>query len=284
MFVLGATATGKTRLSIEIATRISGEIINSDKIQVFKGLDIATNKVSEKERKGIPHHLLAFLHPEDDFTPEDFCKRTLEAIDKITAKGNLPIVVGGSNTYIEALVEDPEIKFRAKFDCLFLWTDASLPVHYEYVGKRVDKMVEAGLVEEAREMFRPGADYNKGVRRAIGAPELDEYFQFEQLMKDDDEETKQLLLKNAIQEIKDNTCKLVDKQLEKIHRLRNEVGWEMHRFDATRVLETRGEESEIAWKQQVLNPGMQIVEEFLKNGAKIHHEETKVSAANKKYD
>ncbi|KAK3195555.1 hypothetical protein Dsin_026865 [Dipteronia sinensis] len=78
VFVMGATGTGKTKLSIDLAIRFSGEIVNSDKIQAYKGLDIATNKATEAERRGVPHYLLGFMEdPEEDFTVQDFCDHAL---------------------------------------------------------------------------------------------------------------------------------------------------------------------------------------------------------------
>ena len=69
---MGATGTGKSGLAIDLATRFPAEIVNSDKTQVFKGLDIATNKVTEEECKGIPHHLLGVVEPGSNFTATDF--------------------------------------------------------------------------------------------------------------------------------------------------------------------------------------------------------------------
>ncbi|KAK4835878.1 hypothetical protein QYF36_015658 [Acer negundo] len=265
---MGATNTGKTKLSIDLATQFSGEIINSDKIQAYKGLDIATNKATEAERHGVPHYLLAFLEdPKEDYTVQDFCHHALMAINQIIANKNIPIVVGGSNTYVEALIEDPRIKFRTNFDCCFIWMDVSLPVLYKNVGKRIDKMVDEGLVEELRGMFVQGEkaiDYTRGIRRAIGAPEMDLYFRVEDRIKD--ESIKKLLLNAAIQEMKDNTCKLVNSQLRKIQRLRNQLGWEMHRIDTTCVFEERYDKLEVedAWKKKVLKPSLGIVSDFLK--------------------
>ncbi|KAL5858146.1 hypothetical protein ACOSQ3_005604 [Xanthoceras sorbifolium] len=260
VFIMGATGTGKTKLSIDLATRFSGEIVNSDKIQAYKGLDIASNKIPEDERRGVPHYLLGILEPEEDFTVHDFCNHALMAINQIIANGHLPIVVGGSNTYIEALVRDP----RANFDCCFVWMDVSLPVLYKYVGTRIDQMVDDGLVEEVRGMYVPGADYTRGVRRAIGAPEMDRYFRVERTIQD--EGIKRLFLNDAILEMKENTCKLVDCQLGKIQRLRNHQGWEIHRIDATSVFEKYGNKLEVedAWKKKVLKPSLGIVSEFLK--------------------
>ncbi|XP_031267036.1 adenylate isopentenyltransferase 5, chloroplastic-like [Pistacia vera] len=274
IFVMGSTATGKTRLSVALATQFSAEIINSDKIQVYKGLDIITNKVSSHETRGVPHHLLGFLDPDEDFTAQEFCRHTMMTIHRIIEKGRIPIIVGGSNNYIRALVEDPTIQFRKNFDCCFLWMDVSLPVLHRYVGKRVDNMVELGLVDEVREMFDPEADYTRGIRRAIGAPEMHKYLEIEghDMV---DEATKKILLNAAIEEIKDNTCKLVNCQLEKIRRLRDELGWEIHRIDATPVFENNGKkEAEEAWENAVMKPSLKIVGNFLKEKKKSHHVES----------
>ncbi|EOY01252.1 TRNA delta(2)-isopentenylpyrophosphate transferase, putative [Theobroma cacao] len=263
IFVMGATATGKSKLSIDLATKFHGEVINSDKIQVFKGLDIITNKVTEEESRGVPHHLIGIVDPEEDFTVGDFCHHVLKAIDTILKNGHIPIIAGGSNSYLEKLVEDPSIKFREYFDCCFIWVDASLPVLYERVGKRVDEMVMNGLVEEVRAVFVPGADYTRGIKRAIGAPEMENYFLVENNIKVD-EAIKTKILANAFEEIKINTRKLVDSQLRKIQRLRDELGWKMHRIDATSVHEKHGKDAEDTWKDVVLKKSLEIVGDFLK--------------------
>ncbi|XVE91865.1 hypothetical protein REPUB_Repub01dG0048100 [Reevesia pubescens] len=264
IFVMGATTTGKSKLSIDLATHFNGEIINSDKIQVYKGLDIISNKVTEEESRGLPHHLLGIVDdPEEDFNADYFCQHALDAIDAILKNGKIPIIAGGSNSYLEKLVEDRNIKFHEHFDCCFVWVDASLPVLYERAGKRVDQMVAAGLVDEVRDMFVPGADYTRGIRRAIGAPEMENYFMIENDVNVD-ETTKSNILANSIEEIKINTRKLIDSQLAKIHRLKNELGWKLHRVDATTVHEKSGKDAEDAWKQGVLKESLEIVGLFLK--------------------
>lgn len=145
IFIMGATGTGKSRLSIDLATQFPAEIINSDKIQVYKGLDIVTNKVTAMERKGVQHHLIGVVEPDSDFTAHDFCYKALSAIDRIVDSGQVPIIVGGSNSFLEALVEDPLHKFKSRFSCYFIWIDVSLPVLFSYVSKRVDQMVNTGL-------------------------------------------------------------------------------------------------------------------------------------------
>ncbi|GAB4829783.1 hypothetical protein Ancab_019438 [Ancistrocladus abbreviatus] len=263
IFVMGATGTGKSRLSIELAAQFPAEIINSDKIQVYKGLDIVTNKVTEEEQRGVQHHLLSTLDPDyPDFTAKDFCRMASHAVESILGRRKLPIIVGGSNSFIEAMVDDKSHGFRSKYDCCFLWVDVSVPVLYSFLSKRVDKMVEAGMVKEVRDFFSPNADYSQGIRRAIGVPEFDHYLRNEPFPDDED---KARLLEQAINEVKDNTCNLACRQLEKIHQLRNYKGWNMHRLDATDAFRKQGKEADEAWHELVARPSMTILWHFLDN-------------------
>ncbi|KAL7254697.1 hypothetical protein ACSBR1_008945 [Camellia fascicularis] len=260
VFIMGATGTGKSRLSIDLATNFPAEIINSDKIQIYRGLDIVTNKITNLERQGVPHHLLGDFDPDSNFTARDFCYHALEAIEKIVRSGRIPIIVGGSNSFIEALVEYPDFKFKSQYDCCFIWLDVSLAVLHSFVSKRVDQMVDAGIVDEVRKLFIPGADYTRGIRRAIGVPEMDKYFR---VKPEIDNETKEMLLGVVIEEIKVNTRILVHTQLTKIHRFRDELGWPLHRIDATCVFEKGGDEANHAWEEFVAKPSLAVVNEFL---------------------
>ncbi|XP_052170934.1 adenylate isopentenyltransferase 3, chloroplastic [Diospyros lotus] len=261
LVVMGATGTGKSRLSIDIATRFPAEIINSDKIQVYEGLDIATNKITEEEQCGIPHHLLGIIQdPASDFTAPAFCNMASLSTRSIVGRGQLPIIVGGSNSYIEALVDDENHEFRSRYECCFLWVDVSLPELHSFVSNRVNRMVAAGMVEEVRNMFDPDADHSRGIRRAIGVPELDRYFKMEPSL---DKESRSRLLQEVIDEIKDNTFKLACRQLGKIHRLRNVKGWKLHRLNATEVFRKSGREADEAWEREVAGPSSKIVRRFL---------------------
>ncbi|XP_014512933.1 adenylate isopentenyltransferase 3, chloroplastic [Vigna radiata var. radiata] len=260
--VMGATGAGKSRLSIDIASCFPSEIINSDKIQVYQGLDIVTNKIPKEDQRGVHHHLLGTINPDIDFTPTDFIDTSSSAIDTITTAQKLPIIVGGSNSYLEALIDDDDYKFRSRYDFLCIWVDVAMPVLQSYVAERVDDMFRKGMVEELRPFYSPDGDYSRGIRRAIGVPEFDEYFRREEFV---DEETKQRLSEDAIREIKLNTWKLAMKQLGKIHRLRNVKRWEIHRLDATPVFRRRGEEANEAWKKLVAEPTAMVVARFLYN-------------------
>lgn len=262
VLVMGATGTGKSRLSIDLATCFPSEIINSDKMQVYEGLEIVTNKISKEEQRGVPHHLLGTHNPNKEFTATDFCDMSSSAIDSITSREQLPIIVGGSNSYLEALIDDDDYKFRSRYDFCCLWVDVSMPVLRSYVADRVDKMFQNGMVNELRPFFNPKGDYSRGIRKAIGVPEFDEYFRREAFV---DEETKQRLLEEAISEMKVNTCKLAMKQLGRIHRLRNFERWKIHRLDATPVFRKHGQEANEAWKKLVAEPSAMIVANFLYN-------------------
>ncbi|KAJ0797092.1 putative transferase [Helianthus annuus] len=259
--VMGATGTGKSRLSIDLATRFSAEIINSDKIQMYEGLDIATNKVTEQECRGVPHHLLGIVDPESDFNADNFVSSASLAMKSIVGRRKLPIIAGGSNSFIEALVDDENYEFRSRYDVCFLWVDVAMLVLEQFVSDRVDRMVAAGMVEEVRNMYSPKTDYSKGIRRAIGVPEFDSYFRAE-YSSSTNQKTRALLLEKAINDTKINTCKLARKQIEKIHRLKDVKGWKIHRLDATKVLQKRGTEADKAWEELVVGPASLIVKDF----------------------
>nr|WLN68926.1 adenylate isopentenyltransferase 5 [Iris sanguinea] len=263
VFVLGSTGTGKSKLAINLAAQFDGEVVNSDKIQVYDGLNVITNKVTEDECAGIPHHLIGGVCPDVEFTASDFRAAVVRALESVLAVGRLPIIAGGSNSYIEQLVDGESGKFRSKYDCVFVWVDVDLPVLHPFVSVRVDKMVEMGLVEEARGMFNPEGDYSKGIRKAIGLPEMDRYFRNEASA---DEETKARLLRSAFDEIKSNTCKLACRQQQKIRRLSKLAGWDVRRVDATEAfLKQAGKKCEFeeAWDWTVRVPSIEIVHEFL---------------------
>ncbi|XP_012230543.1 tRNA dimethylallyltransferase isoform X1 [Linepithema humile] len=104
LVILGATGSGKSRLAIELARRFTGEIISADSMQVYKSLDIITAKVTPAERQMAPHHMLDVVDPLNNFSVIDFRDMSLPIIDKLLARRKLPIVVGGTNYYIESLL------------------------------------------------------------------------------------------------------------------------------------------------------------------------------------
>lgn len=104
--IVGPTASGKTALSIALAKALDGEVINGDAMQVYRGLDIGTAKITTEEMEGIPHHLLSFLAPTESFSVADFQQLAREKIKEITARGKKPIIVGGTGLYVQAALYD----------------------------------------------------------------------------------------------------------------------------------------------------------------------------------
>lgn len=104
--IVGPTASGKTALSIELAKKYNGEIINGDSMQIYRGLDIGTAKITEEEMEGVPHHLLSFKEPTESFSVADYQKLVRAKIAEIQARGKLPIIVGGSGLYVQAVLFD----------------------------------------------------------------------------------------------------------------------------------------------------------------------------------
>ncbi len=102
--ILGPTTSGKSALSIALAGRLGGEIVNCDSTAVYRGFDIGTDKVSLEERRGIPHHLIDIVDPTEVYTAAQFAVDAARVIREIQGRGRLPIVVGGTGLYYRALV------------------------------------------------------------------------------------------------------------------------------------------------------------------------------------
>ena len=114
----GPTAVGKTQLSIDLAKRFGGEIINGDRLQFYRGLDIGTGKVTLEEMQGVPHHALDFLDVDQDYDASQFQALAQNLIRDCHARGVLPILVGGSGLYLEGLLYDLEFGGKASHDPL----------------------------------------------------------------------------------------------------------------------------------------------------------------------
>ena len=114
--VTGPTATGKTKLSIELAKKYNGEIINADSTQVYKGLNIATAKVTEDEKEGIIHHLLDIKEIDTEYSVYDYQKDCRDTIELIKSQNKTPIIVGGTGLYIKAALFNYQFNEEKKYD------------------------------------------------------------------------------------------------------------------------------------------------------------------------
>lgn len=126
LLIGGPTGVGKTGLSIQVARLLGGEIVSADSMQVYKGLDVGTAKITKQEMGGVPHHLIDILEPSEEFSVARFQQLAREAVDQIHQRGRLPIVVGGTGFYIQALLydvhftqqkEDPDLRRRLEDMC-----------------------------------------------------------------------------------------------------------------------------------------------------------------------
>ncbi len=104
--IVGPTASGKTALSIKMAKQFNGEIINGDSMQIYKGLDIGTAKITEEEAEGVPHHLLDIKEPTESFSVAEYQTLVRNKIAEIQSRGKLPMIVGGTGLYVQAVLYD----------------------------------------------------------------------------------------------------------------------------------------------------------------------------------
>lgn len=241
--LVGPTAVGKTELSIELAKRFNGEIISGDSMQVYKHMDIGTAKINRKEMADIPHHMIDILEPDETFSAYDFKNRAQNLIDEITARGHMPIIVGGTGLYIQSLIynyafEDETIseaqqikvdhtlneldslsnealhdylvsidkdsadtihpnnrkrvrraieyylktkkllssrkknqQYTENYDTLLIGIEMSRETLYQRINKRVDIMLERGLLNEVKQLVEDGFETCQSMQ-AIGYKEM----------------------------------------------------------------------------------------------------------------
>ncbi|CAN8313278.1 unnamed protein product [Cochlearia groenlandica] len=291
VLITGTTGTCKSRLSVDLATRFPAEIINSDKMQIYNGVEIATNLIPVHEQGGIPHHLLGEFRPEEgELTPAQFRSLGTLSISKVISSGKLPIIVGGSNSFNHALlaerfdpITDPfsvgtslsSICSELRYKCCILWVDVSESVLFQHLSNRVDHMIELGLFEQLAAFYDPVVDSGPrvGVRKTIGVEEFDRYFRMypRDINKGMWDQTRKAAYEEAIKEMKVRTCWLVKKQKEKIMKLIR-GGWEIKRLDATAAIMAEmyegnvfgeGKSKRDIWEQDVVEESVKIVKSFL---------------------
>ena len=161
--ITGPTAVGKTKLSIELAKRYNGETINADAVQVYKGLDIGSAKVTEEEKEGIPHHLFDIKEVDEEYTIYHYqkdCRKLIKAINYYK-ENNKSINTNTTNKLL--------------YDTIFIGLTTDRRILYDKINNRVDVMVKEGLLNEVK------AFYDKNIRtkpllNAIGYREIYSYF------------------------------------------------------------------------------------------------------------
>ena len=238
--ITGPTAVGKTKMSVELAKRLNGEIINADSTQVFKELNIATAKIKEEEKENIIHHLFDIKEINENYTVYDYQKDARILIEDILKRGKVPILVGGTGLYIKACLYDykfdDEIKIneyeeltneeiynklinidkdinihinnrkrlvralnyyestgklfsekektdKILYDTIFIGLTTDRDILYDRINKRVDVMVEEGLLEEAKYIYDSNIR-TKAIMTPIGYKELFPYFENKKTKKE----------------------------------------------------------------------------------------------------
>ena len=285
----GPTAVGKSKLSIELAKRIGGEIISADSMQVYKYMNIGTDKITKEKMGGVPHHLIDFLEPSEEFDVFSFQKLCKDAIEDISSRGKIPIIVGGTGFYIQAVLYDvdftetdeddslrKELEERAKTEGVhilheelkkvdpesaeiihennskrviraleyYLKTGKPISEHnkeqhertspydfryfvltderktlYSRIDKRVDQMMEEGLLEETKSLLNLGYPLSSTASKSIGYREMFGYLDG------------QYDLERAVYLIKQNTRHFAKRQLTWFRRERDVIWIDKNDFD-----------------------------------------------------
>lgn len=297
IILTGPTAVGKTKLSIALAKAIDGEIISADSMQVYRGMDIGSAKIKKEEMQGVPHYLIDVLEPEEEFHVVKFQQMAKEAMQKIRAKGKIPIVVGGTGFYIQALLYDIDFTENEKDDayrrhleqlteekgavylhdmlryvdekaaeeihennvkrviralefyhqtgkkisehneeergkespysfCYFVLNDDRQKL-YEQIERRIDEMVEEGLIEEVRTLKEQGFTRDMVSMQGLGYKEILDYL--------DGKTT----LEEAIYVLKRDTRHFAKRQITWFRRERDVI-WvekEQFRYEEDKMLE-----------------------------------------------
>lgn len=190
LVILGATATGKSSLAMKLAETLDTEIISADSMAVYKNFNIGTAKPSAQELKKIRHHLINILEPAEKFSVAEFVSRAEKIITEINLRGKIPIVVGGTGLYIQALIEGYKFKDNSKsqekfladtgelkYNALVIGLTANRQKLYERINRRTKEMFDAGLVEEVQKLLSAGVNPNSQAMLGIGYKETVEYLQ-----------------------------------------------------------------------------------------------------------
>lgn len=246
LVIVGPTAVGKTALSLQIAQQFNGEIISADSRQIYRGLDIGTAKATPQEQASVPHHLIDVVNPDEVLTLAEFQERAYAAIAAIHQRRRLPLLVGGTGQWVQAVVEgwgvprvppDPDLRasleaeaeawgpiaFHAKLAAVdplaaqkldarnvrrviralevYLKTGVPISQHqaknpppyhilqlgltmprealYRRIDERIDRMVEAGLLDEVSRLFEAGYGWDLPAMSGLGYRQMGQYLRGE---------------------------------------------------------------------------------------------------------
>lgn len=188
LVILGATATGKSSLALTLAQALNTEIISADSMSVYKNFNIGTAKPTADELQKVRHHLIDILEPDQKFSVAEFVRLAAQIISQLNRQGKLPIVVGGTGLYIQALIEGYKFRDNAKsrdkifsdtgrlnYDALVIGLTLERAKLYERINRRTQKMFAAGLVAEVQNLLDAGVSPTSPPMLGIGYKETVEY-------------------------------------------------------------------------------------------------------------
>ena len=185
IIILGPTASGKTALSLELADHLLdkhnlvSEIISADSRQIYKGMNIGTAKLSKAERKRHPHYFIDMFAPTKQYSAEAFAQDAQLKIAHIHAKNHLPIIVGGTGTYVMGLVGGDYLQSSAatstNYQSLMLVPAYNRPELYRKIEQNVDTMFMSGLYNEVKNLISTSHAVPKQVGKTVGYKEFIEY-------------------------------------------------------------------------------------------------------------
>ena len=213
LVILGATSTGKSSLGLKLAEILQTEIISADSMAVYKNFNVGTAKPAEEELKKIRHHLVDILEPEEKFSVVEFVRRAEKIISKINLQKKIPIIVGGTGLYIQALLEGYNFdtpKSQQKnfsktgelnYNALVIGLTTTRAELYNRIDKRTKKMFDDGLVEEVKKLLASGVSENAQAMLGIGYREVVEYLKGN------------LTLEETISKVAQNTRNFAKRQL-----------------------------------------------------------------------
>ncbi|OHE96502.1 hypothetical protein CORC01_08265 [Colletotrichum orchidophilum] len=172
--IIGPTGIGKTRLSVNIASAVDGEVISVDSIQVYRDCPIMAAQVTQEEMKGVPHHLVDYLDVAEE--PVDFTPDAIQCIKSIHSRGRIPIICGGSTSLVEPLLFHP---FVQEQNLLVLVLNSDIKTIANLCDQRIETMMKDGLLDEVKHLCNLEKQHGRfedatrsGAWKSIGYPEL----------------------------------------------------------------------------------------------------------------
>ena len=192
--VAGPTACGKTTLGVLLAQRFHGEVVSADSMQIYRGMTVGTAAPTEAEMQGVPHHMIAVAEPSEQWSAAEYVAKATPIVDDILSRGKLPILVGGTGLWMDALIRGRILRALEVYletgETISAHNAATrqLPPRYDAVwiglqfadradmkaliDRRVDKMAEEGLLEEVQALLAMGLPRNATAMQAIGYKEF----------------------------------------------------------------------------------------------------------------